>query len=147
MIYADYAYYIGDYMGNLVEESEFLRLASRASAYLDYYTQGRAVFHGDMPQVKNACCALAEKYQIIERIQRSQSLSLAAAMENPGKELQSETVGPLTKTYKSSGESAAFMADFLNLTEQQLAAVVRQYLSGTGLLYRGKGGCGCSRIP
>ena len=51
MIYANYEYYSGTYMGSVSEEN-FLRLAVRASSFLDYYTQNRAKDNAEMDAVK-----------------------------------------------------------------------------------------------
>lgn len=42
MSYADYAYYTDSYGGKAVSQEDFLRLAAKASAYLDNLTFGRA---------------------------------------------------------------------------------------------------------
>ena len=42
MAYADFEYYANTYLGTAIEYNDFSRLSLRASAFLDYYTQGRA---------------------------------------------------------------------------------------------------------
>ena len=69
MTYADYDYYSGPYLGTVSEE-DFPRLAVRASSFLDYYTQNRAKDNADMDAVKMCCCALVDKYQLIEAAQQ-----------------------------------------------------------------------------
>lgn len=143
MVYADYEYYKDTYLGNDIDEDDFPRLALRASSYLDYYTQGLAANNADMEAVKMCCCALAEQYQIIENAQTLAQKSLAYSMESDGPEAASETVGSWSKSYRSGGESAASAAASALSTKQALADIAKQYLAGTGLLYRGGRCCTC----
>lgn len=123
-MYADYTYYTTTYLGSALTEEEFARAATRAGSFLDYYTRGKSkTYTGD--ELKMCCCALAEQYQIIENAQ-AQSMS--------GGELQSQTVGAWSKTYKSGTETAA-------AARETLAGIAMQYLGHTGLLYRGGGCC------
>lgn len=125
--YADYTYYTGTYHGNQIAESDFARLSLRSTSFIDYYTRGKAT--SAMDAVKMACCALAEQYQIIEKVKQS---TLTA-----GGEVQSQTVGAYSVTYKSGSESSeALQAD--------LTKIAQMYLAGTGLLYRGGACCVCS---
>lgn len=145
MTYADFPYYQGTYLGHTIQEGDFPRLALRASSFLDYYTQGRAEAHAGLEAVKMACCALAEEYQAIDAAAALSAKALAAGAQGGGPELQSQSVGPLSKTYRSGGESAAAAFSMANQAQAQLAGIARQYLAHTGLLYRG-GCCPCSRI-
>lgn len=131
-MYADYTYYNDTYYGSSLTEEEFARDATRASSFLDYFTRGKAAtYEGD--ELKMCCCALAEQYQIIESAQK-QSMN--------GGELQSQSVGSWSKTYKSGTETAA-------AAREMLAGIARRYLAHTGLLYRGGNCCVsayCERI-
>lgn len=138
MVYATFEYYISAYMGTTISETAFHRLAVRASAFLDYYTQGRAAQNPDLDALKMACCALSEQYQVIEQAQALANKNLSAAMESDGGEVQSETVGSWSKSYRSGGDSAGSAASVAANAQASLASVARQYLSGTGLLYRGR---------
>lgn len=138
MAYADYYFYSNEYFGMAIDVVDFDRLAIRASSYLDYYTQGRAAKHPDLIELKMACCALAEQYKIIEQAQALAAKNLASAMESDGGEVQSETVGSWSKSYRSGGDSAGAAASVASNAQASLAAVARQYLAGTGLLYRGR---------
>lgn len=127
-MYADYEYYTSTYIGGALTEEEFVRAATRASSFLDYFTRGKAKdYTGD--ELKMCCCALAEQYQIIENAQ-AQSVS--------GDELQSQTVGSWSKTYRSGTETA-------EAAREALAGIATRYLAHTGLLYRGGGCCVPSR--
>lgn len=145
MAYADYEYYKDTYLGTAIKEADFPRLALRASSFLDYYTQGRAAQNVDLDALKMACCAVAEQYQYVDTAQSLAQKSLTASLETDG-ELQSQTVGSWSKTYRSGGETAQQAATAAQTAQVSLAAAAMQYLAGTGLLYRGRG-CGCGYVP
>lgn len=138
MVYVTFEYYISAYMGTTISETAFPRLAMRASAFLDYYTHGRAAQNTDLDALKMACCALAEQYQVIEQAKALANKNLSAAIESDGGEVQSETVGSWSKSYRSGGDSAGAAASVASNAQASLASVARQYLAGTGLLYRGR---------
>ena len=123
MAYADYEFYKNTYLGDAIQESEFEKLSVRASSFLDYYTMGKAKDNADLLELKMACCAIAERYIVIER-------SIGS-----GSEKQSETVGSYSVTYRSNAETAASV-------KAEMAGIAREYLAGTGLLYRG----GCRHV-
>lgn len=142
MAYADYEYYTTTYLGTAISEADFPRMALRASSFLDYYTQGRAAQNADLDALKMACCAVAEQYQYIDIAQALAQKSLTSSLESSESgELQSQTVGSWSKTYRSGGESAAQAATAAASARSLLSAAAAQYLAGTGLLYRGGGCC------
>ena len=143
MTYADYTYYSGNYMGTVSEE-DFLRLAVRASSFLDYYTRNRAKDNSDMDAVKMCFCALVAKYQLIETSQQLAATKLTAALT--GGDVKSETVGGYSRTLASGGESAAAALSATDSTRKLLAETCNEYLAHTGLLYRGRG-CGACTLP
>ena len=139
MAYADYEYYTTTYLGTAIQEDAFPRLALRASSFLDYYTQGRAAKNAELDALKLCCCALAEQYQVIETAQALAQKALTASLESGDSgELQSQTVGSWSKSYRSGGESAQQAAEAAQAAEAMLASIVQRYLAGTGLLYRGR---------
>ena len=140
MAYADYEYYTTTYLGTAIKKDDFPRLALRASSFLDYYTQGRAAQNSDLDALKMACCAVAEQYQYIDTAQALAQKSLSASLESDG-ELQSQTVGSWSKTYRSGGDSAQQALSSVQTAKASLSSIAQQYLSGTGLLYRGRGCC------
>ena len=145
MAYADYRYYINTYLGTAIQEADFPRLSLRASSFLDYYTQGRAARNAGLDALKMACCAVAEQYQAIDAAQALAQKALSASVKSEG-ELQSQSVGSWSKTYRSGGESAQQAATAAQSAQTHLAFVAAQYLVGTGLLYRGRG-CGYGHVP
>ena len=142
MAYADYDFYKITYLGMAIQEADFPRLSLRASAFLDYYTQGRAALNAGLDALKMACCAVAEQYQYIDTAQALAQKSLSASLESGETgELQSQTVGSWSKTYRSGGDSAQQALSSMQTAQASLGAIAQQYLSGTGLLYRGRGCC------
>lgn len=113
MTYADYSFYNEKFLGSSIEESDFDRLALRASQFLDYYTMNRAKDYTKDDAVKNACCAVAEAYRIAEQTEAKSGVA-------------SESVGSYSVSYR----------DGQNATEM-LVKAARQYLAFTGLLSRG----------
>ena len=141
MVYADYTYYSGTYMGT-VSEGDFPRLAVRASSFLDYYTQNRVRDNAELDAVKMCCCALVDKYQVIEAAQQLATTKLTAALT--GDDVKSETVGGYSRTLASGGESAVSALSATDGAKKLLAATCNEYLAHTGLLYRGRGCCDCT---
>lgn len=143
MAYADYEYYTNTYLGTAIQDADFPHLALRASAFLDYYTQGRAAKNADLDALKMACCAIAEQYQTIDTAKALAQKALTSSLESgEAGELQSQSVGSWSKTYRSGGESAQKAATAAQSAKALLAATAQEYLAGTGLLSRGRG-CGC----
>lgn len=138
MQYANYCYYFGEYQGDLIPEESFVQCAARASRFLDYYTMGKAKDNAELHELKMACCALAEQYYVIDK---AQALTVGSLEAVSGKEIQSESVGSHSRTFRSAGESASNALNAAANAQNVLAQVARQYLSGTGLLYRGRGSC------
>ena len=73
MAYSDYTFYTGTYKGAAISQTDFDRLALRASEFIDQFTHDRAapvVLAGTdtatITAVKKATCAVAERIQIIE---------------------------------------------------------------------------------
>lgn len=70
MAYADYDFYTESYYGNVVPETDFPRLAERASEFIDLMTSDRLVDglptnKRSQKRIKKAVCSLAElMYQI-----------------------------------------------------------------------------------
>lgn len=127
MVYADFTYYTDSFMGAAISEADFPRLALRASQFLDYYTLGKARKIPGLENLKMACCAIAEKYQIVEKAQKSAAESLDG-------DVKSESVGSYSVSYQTANEKAQAVITAQN----EVVATARRYLVGTGLLYRGR---------
>ena len=137
MVYTDYDYYSNVYLGSSISSNDFQRLAMRASAFLDYATMGRAAKHADLDAVKMACCAVADDYKTIDMAKALANKSLTASLESASGgagELQSQSVGSWSKTYKSGGSSASEALGVTANAQETLLATAAMYLAGTGLL-------------
>ena len=137
MIYADYDYYANEYFGQTIQDADFPRLALHASQYI---TQGRAKRNANLGAVKMCCCALAEQYLTIETAQALAQKSLAAGVGD-GAEVQTESVGSWSKSYRSGGDSAQAAAQAAEAARAELPIIACKHLSLTGLLYRGGRRC------
>ena len=143
-MYADYEFYTDVFFGVAISEADFPRLSSRASDFLDYYTRGKAAGVTEEPvltAVKKACCAVAELIQTDEQAKALAAKATETALASDMGEIKSETVGSWSQTYATasdysrSGNAAAAVRD----ARMAYAEAAREYLSNTGLLYRG--GC------
>lgn len=76
----DYEYYSTVYKGNSIPETDFERLAIRASSYLDSIAKK---IDPDSAPIKMATCAVAEAWQINEQ----------------GGDISSQSVGPWSKSF------------------------------------------------
>jgi len=140
VVYADYDFYCNEYFGKAIPSEEYQRLALRGSQYIDYITQGRAEARADLEAVKMCCCALAEQYQTIEAAQALAQKGLVAGAWDGG-EVQSETVGSWSRSYRSGGDSAQSAVQAADAARSVLLDTARRYLTNTGLLYRGGRRC------
>ena len=125
MAYCNYDYYANEYMGNVIAEADFPRLAEKASAKLDVITFNRLV--DEIPteyekKVKDATCAIAE--QIADAELSAQSI------RNSG--------GGIVASVSSGSESISFRQNQpTNELNKTYYTIAQEYLTGTGLLYAG----------
>lgn len=117
--YADFEFYTETYLGNVISETDFPRLALRASMVIDQITFGQAgpVVEADIDAetielICMAACAVADELQTQEA----------------GGQIQSERVGQHAVTYN--------VAPAVSI-ETRLAHAARLYLWNTSLMYRG----------
>ena len=82
------------------------------------------------------CCALIDKYAVIESAQALAVKDLANAAANDA-EVKSETVGGYSRTLATGGESALSALSATDGAKKLLAETCMEYLAHTGLLYRG----------
>lgn len=147
-MYACFDYYYDVYGGRAVEAEDFCRLSVRASSFIDYCTMGRAKNRADMDEVKMCCCALVEQYNLIDAAQALAQKSTKTANASDSGEVQSESVGGWSRTYRSGGDSASAALKTAQSAKDALLSTVVEYLSNTGLLRaRGYGACPCFPTP
>lgn len=76
MAYADYDFYTTSYYGNVVPGGDFLRLAQRASDFIDTITYGNLrnglpTDEYSLDRLKKAVCAVADKMYDLELAERN----------------------------------------------------------------------------
>ena len=122
---ADYEFYRGTYMGELLVEENFARYALRADSFLDLLTTGRYTSDclpaGAAEAVKMAECAIADLCLNLEQ---------AELQSDAAWKVEGEKVGNHSVTYRNNAEIA-------QQTQKQIREVAARYLLRWGLLYRG----------
>lgn len=121
-LYADYTFYVSEYMGNLTDE-EFDKSVIPASAYVRRITFGRADDNLEMEEVKLATCAVCDLIANDEKV-RSEHLGRAVTSEN-------------TDGYSVSYESGGNGETADELLGRKIFDTLKLYLMPTGLLYMG----------
>lgn len=113
-MYVDYEFYSQTY-GGKVPEILFNKLATQASAIIDYYTFNR-IKEADN-NVKYATCELIDYIKNIE--------------DKGGQEVASEKVGTHSMTYVAGNK------DGIDPIKKKQRDIVKKWLGHTGLMYRG----------
>ena len=124
MAYADYEFYTTSYFGSVVPETDFPRLAERASDFVDMMTFDRLVDglptnERSQKRVKKAVCSLAElMYQIELAEKNATNAATSGASTTIGS--GGSTTGIVTSV--SSGSESISYA-----TPQQIGASVKEW--------------------
>lgn len=123
MAYTDYTYYTGTYKGTAIAQSDFDRLAVRASAVIDLVTFDRAAAvvsaatdTTTIDKIKMAVCAVAEEIQDQD----------ASGVDG----ITSERLGNYAVTYGANSKAALS-------NEAKQARAAKLYLGNTGLMFPG----------
>ena len=124
MAYADYEFYTTSYFGSVVPETDFPRLAERASEFIDLMTSDRLVDglptnKRSQKRIKKAVCSLAEKMYQIELAEKN---ATDAAVSGTSTAIGSggSTTGVVTSV--SSGSESISYA-----TPQQIGASAKEW--------------------
>nr|DAH62265.1 MAG TPA: Head Tail Connector Protein [Bacteriophage sp.] len=124
MAYADYEFYTTSYFGNVVPETDFPRLAGRASDFIDLITHGRLV--NGLPtneyfqkRIKKAVCSLAELMYQVELAEKN-ATNAAASGTSTTIGSGGSTTGIVTSV--SSGSESISYA-----TPQQIGASAKEW--------------------
>lgn len=119
--YVDFTYYSTSYLGVVIAEADFPRLALRASAVIDQLTFNRAAIdfaaNTNVVAIKNATCAVAEEIQRVEQ-------------DGNADGIQSEAIGQNSVTYTQYGYRQ-------QTATQKYASAAYLYLNATGLMFKG----------
>ena len=142
-MYADYEYYVGTYLGDLLTSDNAAKWLDRASDELDARTFGRLqtsfpVDDYSIKRVKNATCAVAESLYQRDLAMRSSAASVS----------QDGTVNPPVKSLSSGKESISYADGFQQVSSGAYRAVIGSILTdslagavdanGVSLLYAGR---------
>ena len=124
MAYVDYEFYTTSYFGSVVPETDFPRLAERASEFIDLMTSDRLVDglptdERSQKRIKKAVCSLAEKMYQIELAEKN---ATDAAVSGTSTAIGSggSTTGIVTSV--SSGSESISYA-----TPQQIGASAKEW--------------------
>ena len=120
-MYADYNFYLTEYMGSLIPETAFAGAERAGGAYVDYITHNRITM-ADLPEkvqtkIKMAVCAVAET--CYKQMQDEDSTTVS-----------SESVGNHSKSY-------AVVKKGFDERQREKLANAKTHLHGTGLMYGG----------
>lgn len=124
MAYADYDFYTTSYFGSVVPETDFLRLAERASDFIDHITfdrlaDGLPSDERQQKRIKKAVCTLADQMYQIDLAEKN---AIAAASVTSSCDVSGggTTTGVITS--KSAGSESISYA-----TPQQIGASAKEW--------------------
>lgn len=124
MAYADYEFYTTSYFGSVVPETDFPRLAEKASDFIDTMTFNRLVDglptnERSQKRIKKAVCSLAE---LMYQIELAEKNATNAAVSGASTAIGSggSTTGVVT-SLSSGSESISYA------TPQQIGASVKEW--------------------
>lgn len=123
MAYADYEFYQTSFFGNVVPESDFMRLAERASDFIDRLTfdrlaDGLPSDDRQQKRIKKAVCAVAEMlYQIDVAEKNALSAANGTSVSIPG----GGTATGIVTSVSSGSESISYT------TPQQIGASAKEW--------------------
>lgn len=116
MAYTDYTFYKDRYFGTIIQESDFPRLAERASDKIDSLTNKRLrkwmpEDEGDAADVQKAVCAFAESLYYSETLASAGMAGIGGNMQADGtirgKVISSISSGSESMSFATGGASAS----------------------------------------
>lgn len=126
MAYADFTFYTTSYFGNVVPESDFPRLAERASDWIDVITfdrltDGLPVSVNAQTKIKKAVCALTDVFYQMELAQKK-ALSVSSGCGcNASSEGSAETSSGIILSKSAGSESISYASP------QQAGAAAKEW--------------------
>lgn len=123
MAYADYEFYESSFYGETVPESDFLRLAERASDWMDAVTFERLVdgipsSERSQKKIKKAVCSLVE---VLYQFEQAKKQATAAASGSSSVEVGTGTPTGIVTSVSSGSESISYA------TPQQAGASAKEW--------------------
>ena len=107
-MYADYAYYQGNYCGTALTEEQWPAAAREADAWLDRLTLGRLQRGAPVDDaVRNACCAMAEVAGRYQTAAAERTPGLASANNDGYSESSTGTAADLAVQKQAEMTAAA----------------------------------------
>lgn len=130
MNYIDYNYYSQTFGGTLIPQTNFLKIATQASAKVRNAI-GNKDITGFETQVKTATCLVAECLynQTLKKTKINSVISGSSSI------ITSEKVGDYSRTL--SNVSTNELEELINNTDNEIDEILEDYLLMTGLLYNG----------
>jgi hypothetical protein len=124
MAYVDYEFYQKSFFGNVVPESDFMRLAERASDFIDTLTfdrlaDGLPSDERQQKRIKKAVCTLADQMYQIELAEKN---AIAAASATSSSDVSDGGTKAGVIISKSSGSESISYA-----TPQQIGASAKEW--------------------
>ena len=119
-VYADYKFYVESYDGSLDEE-EFQKVISRASAHVRRMTFGRADMYSDIEEVKLSVCAVCDVIAVDTKNRK----------KHGGMNISSENTDGYSVSYVTEQVSGESADQALN---RKIYTAAELYLEPTGLL-------------
>lgn len=124
MAYADYEFYSKSFFGNVVPESDFMRLSERASDFIDMMTfdrlaDGLPSDERQQKRIKKAVCTLADLMYQIDLAQKNAIAAAGGTLTSAG---TSDGTSTGVITSKSSGSESISYA-----TPQQIGASAKEW--------------------
>lgn len=125
-----YNYYGSEYLSTIIPSNLFKKYNMKATTLINYFTLNR-IKEADN-DIQNACCEIAELLYQQENLYNK-------IINDDGKQVASETVGPYSKSYvNNSGIQKERLLSKKEL-EKECYQICLKHLANTGLMYRG--GC------
>ena len=128
MAYVDFTYYSTSFGGTTIPEANFIKLERKARVFIDDITFDRLKNDATLidDTVKECLCEIMEcNYKLDQE-----------EAETGGKLISSETIDQHSVTYAVS-DIEKNEVDKTRINFTKFYTIARQYLSNTGLLYRG----------
>ena len=138
MVYTSYEFYKNEYFGDDIADADFLKYELKARMKLNYLTEKRITAEILADETMNhliqmSVCAIADELYKVDK-----TADMTGTTENgEGKIIKSKSSGSESISYDTGSDVYTKMVG--NTGEINMACLMcaKEYLSGTGLLYRG----------
>lgn len=138
MEYTTYEFYQNKYFGNAIADADFAKYELKARMKLNYLTENRITeedFADDNMGylIQMSVCAIAEELQKIDK-----AADMTGTSETgEGKIIKSKSSGSESISYDTGSDIHTRLVGNTGEINRTYLMCAKEYLSGTGLLYRG----------